>query len=403
MANTLHRGLLGAALDIGTADIKGSLLDISSGRELAEASVPNEQRAFGQDVITRLNLAKKKEGMKELNKKVISAVNKLLKQLAKDASCDTRDIKKIIAVGNSAMYHLVLMIKPGKLAEAPFTPTEKKLQERDAKSMGLDAGKGAIFKFLPNISGFVGSDILAAIMTAGIHKDKRYGLIMDMGTNGEIALGCGDKIFVASCASGPAFEGRHIRCGMAAREGAIIRAKATSEGISFKTIGEAPPKGISGSGLIDLISILLDRDIIDRKGRMKSEEFVIYKGKGKKIYLVPKDIRQVQLAKAALQAGIEVLRRRARIALKDLDRFYITGTFGAGIDKSNAGNIGLVPKEVSLSRVKFLKKGALWGAKEVLLEPSREKEIHSILAKCEHVELHKDKEFADIFANSMHF
>ena len=403
MNKSLRRRSFGIALDIGTTDIKGSLLDISSGRELAKAAVGNEQKAFGQDVITRLHLATKKGGLKELNKKVISATNKLLKQLIKDSSIDKCDIKKIVAVGNSTMYHLMLMVDPASLAKAPFLPAATSSQQRNASKMGLDAGKGTIFKFLPNISGFVGSDILASIFTTGLHRDKKNNLIMDIGTNGEIALGSKDRIFVASCASGPAFEGRHIRCGMPATEGAIIRAKLINKQISFRTIGNAAPKGISGSGLIDIISILLDKGIIDRKGRMEGKEFILYKKSGKKIYVTQEDVRQVQLAKAALAAGIEILRRKARISFKDLNRFYITGAFGGGIDKKNAKDIGLMPKETSLNKVTFLKDGALSGAEEVLLKPSCEKEIDDILAKCEHVELHKDEDFEDIFARAMHF
>ncbi len=403
MSETSRKKIFGVALDIGTETIKGALLDISSKKELAGGSVPNEQKAFGRDVITRLHLATKQEGLKELNKKAISAVNKLVKQLTGNASIDKRDIKKIIAVGNSTMYHLILMIKPDTLARAPFLPAEKTSQARNASEMGIDVGKDAIFKFLPNVSGFVGSDILAAILTTGLHSAKKYNLIIDIGTNGEIALGSKDRIFVASCASGPAFEGRHIRCGMPATEGAIIRAKVTNKQLSFKTVSNATPKGIGGSGLIDIISILLDKKIIDRKGRMKSKEFIIYKKAAKKIYLTQKDVREIQLAKAALSSGIEILKKRAKINLKGLDRFYITGAFGEGIDKKNAKNIGLLPEEIPLNKVTFLKDGALSGAKEILLDPSREREIDDILAKCEHVELHKDKDFEDTFAGKMHF
>lgn len=394
----------GVALDIGTTDIKGSLLDTASKRELSKASVPNEQKAFGPDVVTRLYFAtKKEEGLKELNRRVISAVNRLLKKLVKDASVDMREIKKIIAVGNSTMYHLMLMIKPDTLARAPFLPAEKKLQKRNARKIRLSVGKDTSFIFLPNISGFVGSDILASILATGMHKDKRYNLIMDIGTNGEIALGSKNKIFVTSCASGPAFEGRHISCGMPAREGAIIGIKIRKRGFSLKTAGNISPKGISGSGLIDLISILLNKNITSRDGRMECKEIVIYKRRDKKIFLTQKDIREVQLAKAALASGIEVLRRKAKIDIKNLKRFYITGTFGIGIDKRNAKNIGLIPKELSSGKIKFLKDGALSGAKKFLLEPSCKKEINSILAKCKHIELHRDKEFEAIFTNSMYF
>ena len=403
MAKVLREKDLGVALDIGTTDIKGALLDLSSKKELAKASVPNEQKSFGADVMTRLHLAAKDGGLKELNKKLISAVNKLIGQLAENASADKDEIKKIIAVGNSAMYHLMLMIDPASLARAPFLPAEKASQERNAREIGLDAAHGAVFKFMPNVSGFVGSDILAAILTVGLHRDERYDLIMDMGTNGEIAFGRKGRIFVTSCASGPAFEGRHIKCGMPAIGGAIVRARFTDKKFSFETVGKLAPKGISGSGLIDIISALLGEGVIDKKGRMKQGEFVIYKKAGRKIYITQKDVREVQLAKAAFSSAIEILTRKAKMGLNALNKFYITGTFGKGIDKESARNIGLVPKEVPLDKIALLKEGALSGAREILLDPSREEEISDIAARCEHVELHKDKDFEEAFAAAMHF
>ncbi|MDD5681261.1 MAG: ferredoxin, partial [Candidatus Omnitrophica bacterium] len=194
----MRNKLFGVAIDIGTTEIKGSLLDMQSKSELAAGSVPNEQRGFGPDVITRLQFAvTKKEGLRELNRRTVSAINKLLDKLAKEASVDKEKIQKIIAVGNSVMYHLVLMVRPDSLALAPFLPAETKTQEKDANEMGIRIAKGGTFKFLPNISGFVGSDTLAVILLTKIHRNKRYSLIMDIGTNGEIALGSKDKILVA--------------------------------------------------------------------------------------------------------------------------------------------------------------------------------------------------------------
>ncbi len=402
MAGSSRREDYGLALDIGTTDIKGCLVDLGSGKELSRASVPNGQKAFGQDVITRLYFATKEKGLKELNRRVISAVNRLIGRLSKDSSLDPGRIKKIAAVGNSTMYHLMLMIGPESLARAPFLPAESKLQERDAGEMGL-AAKNADFTFLPNISGFVGSDILASILASGMHKAAGMNLIMDMGTNGEIALGSGERIFVASCASGPAFEGRHIKCGMPAREGAIIGARPSKKGIALKILGDVPPKGIGGSGLIDIIAILLNNKVIADSGRMVKKEFVIYKKKGKRIYVDQNDVRQVQLAKAALASGIEVLSRKAGKALREIKSFYVTGTFGTGIDKASAKRIGLIPKEVPAGRIRFLKDGALSGAKEFLLRPSRRREIDSILSRCVHVGLHKEKDFEELFTAAMYF
>lgn len=393
----------GLSLDIGTTEIKGSLLELYSGKEAASISVPNEQKAFGSDVITRLHFAEQKGGIEELKKRVTSAVNKLIARLAEKASIDFHNIKKIAAVGNSAMYHLMLGIDPGMLARAPFSPAEKKIQKRKAVELGISAAEDAVFIFLPNISGFIGSDILASILKTGIYRDKRYNFIMDMGTNGEIALGSKDRIFVASCASGPAFEGRHIACGMPAVDGAIIGVKAGKKTLSLETVGGISPKGISGSGLIDLVSILLDKSVISKNGRMKQEKVTVYRAKREKIFISQKDVREIQLAKAALASGIELLRRRAKITFKDINNFYITGAFGIGINKKSAKNIGLIPKEIPSNKIRFLKDGALAGAKKYLLEPSCEEEIANILKRCVHVELHKDKEFEEAFTASMDF
>ena len=403
MTKISSKKIFGIALDIGTTYIKGILLDISSKKELARAIIPNEQKAFGQDVITRLGLAIKKDGLKKLNEKVISAISKLIKKLTEDAFICKCDIKKIIAVGNSTMYHLTLMIDPTSLAKAPFLPKEKKTQGRNACALGIPVGENTVFQFLPNISGFVGSDILASILRSKMHRSKKYNLMMDMGTNGEIAIGSQNKIFVTSCASGPAFEARHISSGQGQVKGAITHAKFTNKKFSFKTIGNTTPKSIGASGLIDIMSILLKMGIVDMTGRMKEKEFIIYKGQGRKISLTQKDIREIQLAKAAFSSGIEILRRKININLKNLEHFYITGAFGEGIDKKNARNIGLIPKEIPLNKITFLKDGALTGARDLLIKTSSLKEIESILAKCEHVELHKCKDFEDTFANSMHF
>ncbi|MFH0840108.1 MAG: ASKHA domain-containing protein [Candidatus Omnitrophota bacterium] len=353
--------ILGVAIDIGTSDIKGALLDIEFKKELARASRPNEQGAFGRDVITRLHFATmNKKGPKELKKRAISAINKLLTRLAKEAGVDKNSIRKILAVGNSTMYHLLFMVKADSLARAPFQPAAKKMRVESARKMGIDAAKDTEFKFLPNIAGFVGSDTLAVILSTEINKKKNCSLIMDIGTNGEIVLGSKSKILVTSCACGPAFEGRYVR---------------------------------PGTKLIDLVAGLLDKGIIDNTGRMAAN----------KTALTQENVRGAQVAKAALAAGVEILLRKARIGVKDIDRLYVTGNFGANINVRNAKKIGLIPKDIGNNKITILKDGALSGAKKALLEPKAEKELNRILAICEHVELHKDKDFQDIFAAAMSF
>lgn len=353
--------ILGIAIDIGTSDIKGALIDMASKKELARLSVANEQRAFGKDVITRLHFAVvHKKGAAELKKRIVSAINKLLTQLAEEAGADKNDIRKILAVGNSAMYHFIFMIKADSLARAPFQPAAKKMRIQNARKMGINASEDAEFKFLPNIAGFVGSDALAVILAAGINNKKSRSLIMDIGTNGEIALVSKKKILVTSCACGPAFECGNIR---------------------------------PGSRLIDLIAGLLDKGAIDRTGRMAANETP----------LTQKNVREAQLAKAALSAGAEILLSKANLSMKDIDRLYITGNFGANININSAKKIGLISSGLANSRISVLKDGALSGAKKALLDLEAGKEINRILAKCEHVELHKDKDFQDTFAAKMNF
>lgn len=358
----MKKRIFGAALDIGTTEIKGALLDMKSKKELALGSVPNEQRGFGPDVITRLQFAAtQKEGLKELNKRTISAVNKLLDKLADKASVNKKDIKKITAVGNSVMYHLIFMINPASLARAPFQPAEKKMREKNARKMGIHSAKDARFKFLPNIGGFIGSDTLAAILAAGIHKNKRYSILMDIGTNGEIVIGSKKRILVSSCASGPAFESRRIH---------------------------------SGSKVIDLISALLNKGAVDKTGKLAA---------GEKTHLTQQDVRRIQTAKAALRAGVEVLMSKLALDIGDIHKLYVTGRFGTSINIKNAKNIGLIPLGLADKKIVFLEEGALSGAKMALLELAAEKEIYKILAKCRHVELHKDRGFQDIFAGAMGF
>ncbi len=404
MSNKTGKKIIGVALDVGTTDVKGVLVDLSARRQRAVAGAANEQRAFGQDVITRLHLAADRDGLLRLQKKVIITVNRLIAELAEKASVKRSDIRQIVAVGNTVMYHLLLMISVEKLAQAPFVPSETASQHRKARELGIDVAEGADFTFLPSISGFVGSDMLATLLSVDIHKKKSYVLLIDMGTNGELALGCRKGIFVASCASGPAFEARHISCGMPAQKGSVIRASFRKGRFIFKTIGNMPPSGISGSGLIDIVSHLLAQNRIERNGRIRNnQEVILYERGDRKISLNQKDIRQIQLAKAAFAAGIEILRRKAQIDLKEIKHLYITGTFGGGVDKRHARNIGLIPKDIPLKDISFLKDGALCGAKKVLLDSEYAKEIERIRAKCCHVALHEEKDFQEIFTAAISF
>ena len=388
---------LAVALDIGTTNIEGALVDVVSRKTLSQKTITNEQVSYGHDVITRLGFAvKKQENLKVLNSAVISSINKILNSL-----CDKDDLKavsRIVAVGNSAMYHLTLNIDPASLTTAPFRPKEKGYFSAPAKDLGIRINPGAVFEFLPIVDGFVGSDALAIILATGLHKETLPVLAVDIGTNGEIVLGNKDGIFAASTAAGPAFEGWHLSCGMPAADGAIYSLKLVSGRLQFKVVGDSKPKGICGSGFIDAISFMRRLDELDRTGRLE-QEFIIYKDRNKTISINQEDVRQIQLAKGAILAGINILMMRSK--LKVLSRVVITGKFGFLLDKENILNIRLLP-DIEAGKIEFLKSGALEGVKIFLFEGAKDM-LDPVLKNISHIELHKDGSFQNEFAHAMSF
>ena len=396
---------LGVALDIGTTALKGLLVRLPSGKVLAEEDVPNEQKAFGRDVITRLQSASDEAGLARLNRSTVSAVNKLLLKLVSASGRDAGEVKNVVAVGNSAMHHIVLSIDPKELARAPFKAVTTATERRNAALLGLRTSEDAEFLFLPNIGGFVGSDALANILSSGVHRRKRPSVIADIGTNGEIVLASRQGIFAASCAAGPVFEGGHISCGMpAAADGAVKGVSLENGRLRLETVGGSEPKGLTGSGLLDLAAVLLRQGKVSSRGNLAGGSFVFYDGPKRRLAITQDDIRQLQLAKAAFVAGVRILFKKSGAGFAAISGFYVTGVFGGSIKLSAARAVGLIPKAVAAGKTKYLSKGALYGAKKVLVDPSGcAGEIKYILSRCVHVELHRDPSFQDIYAEEIAF
>ncbi len=392
---------LGVALDLGTTTIQGSLVDLKEKRRLSYFSSLNEQLTFGHDIISRISFCLKGQGgLERLNKRAISSINFVIENLVSISNRDREEISLIAAVGNSAMYHFALRLSPEKLAEPPYEPEYKDFAKRKAQELGIASNNDCEFLFLPNIGGFVGSDAIAVILATGLDKSDEPIFAVDIGTNGEIILGSKDKIWVASTAAGPAFEGWHTSCGMRALEGAIESIEDRGGKLSLKVIGGLEPKGISGSGLIDIIAILLKRGYIDRSGRMKEKGFLVYNN-GKKISVSQGDIREIQLAKAAFLVAIEFLRRRLK---KDITKFFITGKFGNYLNIDNARTAGIVPKDITKEKVALLEDGALKGA-EIFINDreSTISRIEDILGKAVHISLSQEHDFRKEFARAMRF
>lgn len=395
----MDNGRFGVACDIGTSRLEGSLVDLSRRKSISFQSVDNDQRFFGPDVISRLNVAiSGPSGLSRLNRAVLGGIRDLITSLLKNARIEPRQVARILCVGNSAMHQLVLSLPPERLARAPFAPSHVgKVFRCRARDIGLAVCAHARFEFLPNLGGFVGSDALAVMTACGMPSSRAPILAIDIGTNGEVMLGNASRVLVASTSAGPAFEGWHISCGMPAVKGAVESVRARGKRLVVRTIGGTKPKGICGSGLIDAVKRLIDLGIVDRTGRMRCRSFRICPG----VSLTRNDVREVQLAKAAIQAAVKVLRQKYGPAR--IEKVFLAGRFGSLISKANARSIGILPGDIPLDRVRVLRHGALDGARMIISSPRAETAALALCRRTVHVELHAEEGFQDEFVAAMKF
>jgi len=412
-------GNYGAAVDIGTTTVAMYLYDLTTGKRLGSHGEMNEQRAFGADVISRISLVRETEdGLKKLQSTIISQLDEMLITLAKSCHINCNSIDRITLAGNTTMQHLAAGIDISSLGNAPYEPlTTSSLLYKGAQ-LGFTAAKDADIEFIGSISGYVGADIVAAILSSGLYKAEETSLLIDIGTNGEMALGNKNAIICCSTAAGPAFEGARIRCGCAGIEGAIDRITLSKEGIKFSTIGNKAPIGICGSALIDVMAQLVECEIVTPEGRMLPFEEVPAKyqslmgevdgeygliiSQEPPVFIIPKDVREVQLAKAAICAGIYTLLDHYGIKAKDLPAVYIAGGFGAHINKYNAAKIGLFPAE-TVERTSFLGNASGAGAIMALLSKDAKAQTEKIREQSTYIELANSKAFQDFYMDCMFF
>jgi len=366
-------------LDIGTTTIKALLLDKANRKELCSGFVLNEQVKFGEDIITRIDFSFKNfKNADELKSAALKSINELIGKLIEKVRYKSSDVKEAVIVCNTAMHHLFLGLSVEPLVRPPYKTLQKSKMTMEARALGINIFADAPVTILPNIGGFVGSDAIAFIIASGIYKSSSIKLAIDIGTNGEVILGSSDKILVTSTAAGPAFEGRYISCGMPAIKGAIEKVNILrNDSVKLSVIGNVAPKGICGSGLIDAVVGMLKLGFIDNTGKMKEPNFVLYKKGDVKISITQGDIRKMQLAKAAIYAGIKVLMKQLNIDESQIHRALITGSFGNSINSENAISVGLIPK-VSPSKVKFIKDAPIKGAIRYILSKKIQRQLTSI-------------------------
>ncbi|HUV75594.1 MAG TPA: ASKHA domain-containing protein [Dehalococcoidales bacterium] len=411
-------GVLGLALDIGTTTLAAGLVDLETGKVVAIDAELNPQIAFGADVISRIVYTRDShEKREELQKELIKGLNRLLLRVCRLAGRERERIFEATVVGNTTMLHSLLGLDALHIALAPYVGVLNQSLSIPAGELGLQIHPRGRVHILPAIASFVGADTVAVILAARLYQTSVPKLAVDIGTNGEVMLATRDKILTASTAAGPAFEGGRIKFGMRAIKGAISSFQATPS-FSYAVIGSSMPRGICGSGLMELVAELFRAGVIDRKGRMllssetdsslaaglaqrvrvqgEGREFVIFKDKETEITLTQQDVRELQLAKGAIRAGIELLVKEANIKTTDIQEVLLSGVFGNYINREKAVMLGLLP-QFPLEKIHFIGNGAMDGALRALINLEERRRADEISESVYHVELSGRPDFEETF------
>jgi len=407
--------IYGVAIDIGTTTLACYLFELVGGRQLAVAAGSNPQSTFGADVISRIGHVREQgeEGSEELRRLVVDVLNELITRMAREVGIKRDAIYKVTVVGNPTMLHLFLGIDTSAIDHSPYVPVIQNGLTLRAEEVGLAVSPFAKVEILPAISAYVGSDIVAGMLYADMGTKDTIELLLDIGTNGEVVLTVGSRMFACSTAAGPAFEGASISQGMSALNGAIHRVTVEDGELSCSVIGGKEARGICGSGLLDAVAVLREIGLIDNSGRLCRTEHPLssqIEGEGTKarfllsdgVYLTQKDIREFQLAKGAIRAGIEVMLEHASIGSDDIDRILVGGAFGSSLSPASLLRTGLLPS-IHAERIISLGNSAGQGAKLVLLNRRNEQRLQQLIKRTTYIELSFIKGFSQKFIKHMQF
>lgn len=412
--------IFGAAVDIGTTTLVLYLTDLTAGEVVAIASTLNPQGAFGADVISRIDFASTSDDrLALLGSRVRAGIAGLLESACASAGVPADRVYAFLIAGNTTMQHLLLGVPPKGIAVAPFTPVFLQAMEISATGLGLGGNDRATAVTIPGISAYVGADITAAILASGMNERTEICCLIDIGTNGEIVLGNRDSLVCCSTAAGPAFEGAQLRCGIGGVGGAVSAVSVVGERLELTTIADEPPAGVCGSGVADILAILLDAGIVDETGRFAEPgalgglssplrerltsvdgqpAFTLVDG----IVLTQKDVREIQLAKAAIAAGIRTLIAHEGIDASQIATLYVAGGFGSYLRKESAAAIGLIPTEL-VDRIEVIGNGAGKGAVMGLISRGHWAALGGISRKARYVELSSSPAFQEAYIDEMIF
>ncbi|MBN1803839.1 MAG: DUF4445 domain-containing protein [Sedimentisphaerales bacterium] len=418
--------IFGVAVDIGTTTIVAKLVNMTNGQCLATEADINPQTKFGDDVISRIAYAHNKEKLSELNKVIIDCINVFTSKLCYKTNIDVNSIYEMCIVGNTTMNHIFLELPVTQLGQAPYKAYSLEAHDLTGEKLQIKMNPAGNIHTVENIAGFVGSDTTAVALAVDIESAEEMTLVVDIGTNGEIVLGTKDKLYAASCAAGPALEGARITCGSRATKGAIEAVVLNNDDdIDLDVIGNCPAQSICGSGLIDAVAILLKLGIIDTTGKFVDREVLEEKvspailsriseqhgepafvlsahNSAINVFLRQKDIRETQLAKAAIRAGIELLQKKIGLEDNEIKHILLAGAFGNYIRKESALRIGLLPN-IPPERIIFVGNAASTGAVMNLVSQNYRDKSCKLAKKIEYIEIAHDPNFQDVFADSILF
>ena len=408
--------LFGVCVDIGSSKVICHLVNLLTGETVARANAENPQVMYGEDVVARITYTSKKpENLLKLQRLVVDTINFLIDSVCRQSGISHENVYEVVFVGNSVMHHIFLGITPKYIGVAPFIPVFGDLRGFLAKNLGLNINGEGMVTAIPLIGGFIGSDAVANLIITKIYESDEISLVIDIGTNTEILLGNSKKIMACSVPSGPAFEGAHISSGMKAVSGAIESVRIEGEDVICRTIDDAKPKGICGSGVIDLVTELYFAGIITRTGKFKNMDspqikkedvpkFVIVKSSesenGGDITITERDINEFLLAKGSLKTGWKILVKKYGIEQSQIKNIYLAGSFGTHVNIENAISLGIIP-EIDRDNIFFAGETAVGGAKIALKSVPERDKLERVLEKVEYIELSVEKSFNKEYLKSI--
>lgn len=412
----------GVAVDIGTTTIAMSLVDLSNGETLAKEAGMNGQRAYGQDVLTRITyeMEHDQKGIRALQEAVVESVNQGIASLCGQIGIDKDEIVAVSVAGNCTMIHMFLGVDARSIGVAPYRPAFLQAQCVPATGLGLLVSPEAKVYCLAQVSGYIGGDILAGAYVCDLLHSKKNTLFIDIGTNGEMILSRKGKLSACSCAAGPALEGMNITCGMPALPGAMESIVIREDGINYDTIGGKPPRGICGSGILEGVSELIRTGLIRPTGafvkpeklagngffqsRLVKEEdrTVFYLDREHEVSISQQDVRQVQLAKGAILSGLRSLIGREGLKEEDLDEVLIAGQFGSHLSAEALAGAGLIPRQLQ-EKVRYVGNTSQTGACMALLSETVRQDMEQLAKQIEYFELAESEGYQELFIESMRF